>query len=216
MPFAYFSIVPYVLAGLLLCGCGGGPSRVAAPDIDPDVIADAAFEHYDGNDDDLLTEEELAECPSLQKSLLSKGLYGQGLFRIDADNDARLSKLEMTDRLKSMLGSQVGRATVSCTVLFQGAPLPNAEVRFVPEPFMGGAIKPAAGTTDERGAAFLSTDDPEGGMQYGFYRVEISRKSPSGEEMIPERYNKETELGQEVSNEAPEIRDGIIFNLKRS
>jgi hypothetical protein len=48
------------------------------------------------------------------------------------------------------------------------------------------------------------------GMPPGMYRVEITKPGDN----IPAKYNKETELGQEVSLDNIDIQMGIKFPLK--
>ena len=94
-------------------------------------------------------------------------------------------------------------------------PLAGATVKFVPEEFLGNEIQPSEGVTGEDGYAYLSVkvdpNDPEAvqGVHCGLYRVEITKQGVK----IPAKYNTETILGQEVSNDAANIQEGIRFDL---
>ena len=87
-------------------------------------------------------------------------------------------------------------------------------MRFVPERFLGGAMKTAVGTTDVHGIARMTTPgggDVGRGICPGFYRVEITKDS----EKIPARYNIETTLGQEAALDAANMVHGMVkFDLK--
>lgn len=165
---AYGLVVMLLAAG----GCGlGGPGRVAAPSVQPAAAAAAAIKAYDTNGDGRLDESELETCGSLR----------QVAARWDADGDKALSQDEITGRMQEMFGAGVGLLGVSCTITRNGRPVPEVEVRFVPEDFLGGAIKPATGTTDANGVAAVAVpeaDRPEDQrdlqlMQVGMYRVEL-------------------------------------------
>lgn len=198
-----------VCAVLMICGCGGGPSRVPAPSLRPAAAAQEAFRLYDKDGDGFLDPTELDASPALKKAVNAKASATSASFPIDQDQDKKLSLQELTTRLEGMVTSRVGRMTVACAVVRGNQPLPGVDVRFIPEPFMGSAIRPAQGKTDETGVARVAVEGEEG-MTFGFYRVELSRKNAGGRELIPARYNAETELGQEVSVLAPEIRDGVV------
>jgi hypothetical protein len=103
---------------------------------------------------------------------------------------------------------------VSCIVTRHGQPLRGATVKFVPEKFLGGDLKPAEGTTDANGIARLITTAPGlsvRGVCPGFYRVEITKSG----ETIPAHYNTETQLGQEVAQGAARLANGVAtFDLK--
>ena len=98
--------------------------------------------------------------------------------------------------------------------MHNGRPLDGANVRFVPETFLGPNIPTATGVTDQNGVAMLSI--PTGGVggppgvPPGFFRVEITKRGPK----IPAKYNKETIFGQEVAIDTPTIRTGIKFDLE--
>ena len=93
-------------------------------------------------------------------------------------------------------------------------PIAGAEVKFVPESFLGPGLKTGTGTTDKNGDAMISQpsrggDDPAIGMCPGFYRVEITK----GNE-IPAKYNTATILGEEVAGDAVGLSTGLAFELE--
>jgi hypothetical protein len=84
-------------------------------------------------------------------------------------------------------------------------------VTLVPESFLGEAIEPARGTTNGKGIARLKiTDQPDGsGVRLGFYRIQVS-KLENGKEIVPPRYNSQTEIGIEVSSDLFEARNPAL------
>ena len=108
-----------------------------------------------------------------------------------------------------------GRMTVTCRVYRINkkggkgkTPLADAEVKLVPEAFLGPGLSTGTGTLDKSGAAMVSQpsrggDDPAIGMCPGYYRVEITK----GNE-IPAKYNTATILGVEVSGDSLDLGAG--------
>lgn len=103
------------------------------------------------------------------------------------------------------------------TVRLDGKPLAGAIVALTPAPFLGEAILPAGGTTNQSGAGSLEmpADNRPSHvprhlplMQPGLYSVEITH--PSVE--IPDRYNTETTLGLEAGV-AAQNPAGQVWNL---
>ena len=79
---------------------------------------------------------------------------------------------------------------------------------------MGSDAKAAVGTTNEGGAFEPITEGvPIPGVQPGVFRIEVSKKDPSGAETIPAKYNTETTLGVEVGSGAPFLSQGLELNL---
>ena len=197
-------IAPLVGLGCAVIGGGGclsRPERIEQAEVDPPAASQAAIEQYDTDGDGLLGSGELDAFPVAR----------QNRQRYDGDGDGQISAAELEDRLTVIFDPQVALTTGICVVTMAGQPLEGATVRFVPEAFLGDALPAAAGTTDARGEAVLSLsaeDLPEGAPQVsglirpGLYRVEITH--PGRE--IPARYNRETTLGQEVSEET--VRGG--------
>lgn len=190
-----------------LVGCGG-PGRIATPDIDPHESTDAAFELYDVDTDGQLTFEELQSCPSLVDAMPA----------YDSNSDDMLTRPELVEGLQSWINRGIGAMAVPFTVKLDGRPVDGAKVNLVPAEFLDGAIQPASGTADERGAGALkmpAENRPSNipkhlpVMQPGLYRVEITH--PSIE--IPARYNRETTLGLEAGL-AGQNPNGVVWELR--
>ena len=206
-PISVFQFLPATV--LLLCaGCySGTPDRVNPPDVDPGGAAKKAMDQYDTNNDGQLSAEELVACPAILKDLEF----------FDANSDGNVSDDEIKARIQSWHDSRTGIMSFSCTVNLGGNPLVGAVVKFVPESFLGDAVIVASGTTEVGGMAIISIADedaPENlkgipGLTPGIYRVEITHPTTN----IPAKYNTETTLGQEVSQDNPSLQTGVEFNL---
>jgi hypothetical protein len=194
----------FALGLVWLSGCSRGPSRIYPPSIDASAAGVKAMEMYDTNKDGKLSGAELDKCPALKAAMA----------QIDTDGDGTITAAKITARIRAWQESKVGRTQLTCTVLRNGRPLAGADVKFVPEKFLGDSIKPAEGKTDQNGIATISiptTDrsDPPG-VALGFYRVEITKAG----ENVPAQYNTNTTLGHEVSHDARAAMEGIKFSLK--
>jgi hypothetical protein len=180
----------------------GGPVR-HLPEIDAAKAAKAAIAKYDADHDGKLDREELHECPGLLS-----------VFSIlDTNNDHEISADEIISRISFWRALQVARIAIECKATYQGKPLADAEIRFVPEDFLGESAPVAVGKTDAQGRAKMripSDGDAPPGAAPGFYRVEITKPGTD----IPARYNKKTILGVEISLDADILRDGLLrFDL---
>lgn len=193
----------YLGAVVVYCGCGGGPSRVAAPEWDPDGVADRAIEMLDKDGDGKVSEEEVKEAPGLAYPFPV----------LDTDGDKALSREEIETRIQEYADSKVAFTDFKLSVTFNGRPLQNAEVRLVPEPFLGeGVVNTATGITDSTGSV-----RPDAGSELsvplskiGMYRVEVT--SPRVD--IPQHYNTDTTLGVEVSPFTDTISPGgVVLHL---
>jgi hypothetical protein len=194
-----------VLAGLLVVapGCSRTPPRVYAPSISASAAGAQAIEMFDANKDGKLSGEELNKCPGLKAAVDQIDPSGQGV-----------TAEMITARIKSWQESQGGLMTVGCMVLHNGQPLEGAEVKFVPEKFLGENMKTASGTTNKYGSTVImvATPGPSGqrGIPPGFYRVEITKPGLN----IPAKYNSDTIFGQEVPVDPRKLRQGMNFDLK--
>lgn len=176
-----------------------GCAEVKLPSFSSSAAASAAMAEFDTNKDGFLDAAELERCPALKSALK----------RFDANGDGKLSEKEISARLAAYKDAGVGRIAISCQVLLDGMPLPDASVRFVPERFMGDSYKAGTGTTDTNGFADLQVEgDQLPGLPSGLYRVEISKHSAQGQELLPARFNTQTSLGQEVAADAVSGRAG--------
>lgn len=196
--------------GSLFCavvaiGCSQGVKRISPPSINASSAGAEAIETYDTDQDGKISGSELDKCPALKSAL--------GQF--DTDGDQGISADEIATRINAWEDARVGRLSIKCAVTRNGRPLAGADVRFVPEGFLGDDITPARGNTDAKGLAVVGSEDSTGrvsrGVSPGLYRVEITK---SGED-IPAQYNTETILGQEVAVDAPGVREGFKFDLTK-
>ena len=186
---------------LAIVGCSGRPARVAGPNLDASDIAARAIKQYDKNGDGKLTGDELS--PGL-KALLKTA---------DKDRDGALTQSEIADRMAVQVKSMVGLMQVAGMVTLDGHPLPDAAVRFVPDPVLEGIVQPAAGRTDGKGFVSLKIEGQNlPGVTPGFYRVEVSKKDASNRETLPARYNSSSELGEEVGEDT--LRGGLKLDLR--
>ena len=194
-PAARLTLIVFSLALGLLNGCSGSDT-LTVPTYTPERMAQDAMAEYDTNHDGYLDAKELERCPSLKSSLESMGKA----------REKRLSTEDITEHIRMYVDRQVALKEVGCHVLLDGRPLEGATVKYVPEKFMGSAIKPASGVSDSRGIVVLTAEGEKlPGVQPGFYRVQVAKKSASGQETIPARYNQDTILGIEIS---PHMRRG--------
>jgi hypothetical protein len=198
-------VLGFALLGLLLAlqACRHGPDRVYPPAINAKTAARLALEMFDTNKDGKISGAELDKCPGLKAALLQVNTSG-GDFA-----DYEMIKA----RIEAWQATRLGRMSLRCSVLHNGEPMPNVDVLFVPEKFLGPNMKVAKGKTDENGNAMLSIDPEKPndlpGVPPGFYRVEISSPAMT----IPLQYNTETILGQEVALDAKGIQEGIRFEV---
>jgi hypothetical protein len=196
-------VVVCLLGGLAGCQKVGTAPNATLPDAAESTAK--AFELLDRNSDNLLSPDEIANNPGLQL----------GKQRIDTDGDGSISSVELKAYLDGFTeAGTVLMALYGTQVMYDGQPLAGATVALVPEPFLEGVVKPARGITDGNGYCELSAEGFNyDGVQIGFYRVSISMQDGSGQELIPAKYNTETDIGIEVSNAADELEGGIIWEL---
>ncbi len=175
---------------VLASGCSRGPGRIKPPDVDADSAADAAFQQLDANQDGQLNDDELKAAPGLAAV---KTTY-------DQDHNGTLARNEVAQGIRRWTEGSSGAVAVSYVVQLDGRALPTAQVRAVPEPFLGDAVKPATGA--EGYLAVAPQDRPPNApnlplMLPGLYRIEITHPSIA----IPAKYNAKTTLGLEVSSD---------------
>jgi hypothetical protein len=189
---------------VITSGCSRGPSRVCPPPISASAAGAEAITMYDADKDGKIQGAELENSPALKAAI----------NQINTTGDGAITANMITERIKVWQNSNLGRMPLCCTILRNGHPLSGAEVRFVPEKFLGSNVKTAQGKTDQSGTAMISIPiiDPSDlpGVAPGLYRVEITKVG----ENIPAKYNKATVLGQEVALDADRIRGGITFTLQ--
>ncbi len=193
-----------MLGWSLTVGCSHGPARVVPPAINASSAGAEAIEMFDTNKDGKLSGAELDRCPSLKSAIAQIDKSGQGAITAEM----------ITDRIKAWQQTKTGRMSFQGYVQHNRRPLVGAEVKFVPEKFLGGEIKEAKGVTDKFGRTAISIEptDPSmrPGLAPGFYRVEITKAG----ENIPAKYNTATILGQEIAPDAKNIKDGALYDLR--
>ncbi len=210
-------VLPFVYR--FRCGCAGcfGPPRIKGPDLDPKASAAQAMELYDTDKDGLIAGAELDACPAFKRGLEEiPNSGGQKRSDIDSDGDGALSEAEIADRIQYFVDSKLGvMKGLGCRFTYKGRPLAGATITFEPEPFMADYIEPAVGETDVAGACSLNRqNNPLGGITVGFYKIIVSRPNRSGKETMPEKYNTETTLGQEIVTGAMDLSYGLNYELK--
>jgi len=202
---AQFSMTALAAVSLLIqSGCIRSPSRIVPPSIDADAAGQEAIKMYDTNKDGKISGAEFDKVPSLKQLLPGvKSLRDKGVTAAD-----------ITARLKAWQATRVGRiGSVNCHITRNGKPLAGAEVKFVPEKFLGTNMPVCTGTTGLDGYASMSAPvsgpDDVPGVPPGFYRVEVTKPG----ENIPAKFNTQTIFGDEV---APDIMrmTGYDFDLK--
>ena len=177
---------------LVLTGCSGRAARLTPPDIDPESATAEAISLYDASGDGNLNTDELLACLGIR----------QAIDMYDMDANGMISAREIVDRLRNLTQFKTALTSLRVRVRLNGRPLDGAEIKLVPEPYLGDEVKPAYGTTNRSGSASLSVsaeDLPKNqrgyrGIHYGTYKVEITHP----EKKIPAKYNSETSLGYET------------------
>jgi hypothetical protein len=200
-----------VSAPTAFTGCSSRPAAVRPPAINASQAGGQAIETYDKNSDGVISGDELDRAPALKEAL----------SRLDTNGDKGVSADEVAARVNAWKATEIGMTSFRCHVTLNGEALTGATVTFEPEPFLGSEIKAAVGVTNPFGDAAPTIPkeqrpDPKlpGGVHLGLYKVRIS-KMVNGKETIPSRYNADTTLGQEVSDDDPAVqRMNMTFALK--
>ncbi|NQT40633.1 MAG: hypothetical protein HQ581_24280 [Planctomycetes bacterium] len=177
--------------------------KVPPPAIDAQAAAAAAIELYDKDGNGTIGSEELQAAPALAAALADLDEDPDPITNLDEDQDGAVTQEEIVARITAWQDSKIGVTDYQCQVTLDGDPLIGATVTLVPEAFLGSEVQTASGVTGEEGIADISIADlPKGkvGAHCGFYRVRVS-KLQDGKELIPAKYNAETILGEEISEE---------------
>lgn len=188
-----------VISLLELSGCRKGPAAVYVPEVDPETASVQAMEMYDTDKDGALSDAELAACPGI---LRHKQLY-------DTDGGGTITQQEIAEQLSQLLASKVGVTSLRVQVRLNGRPLAGAQVKIVPEKYLGSDVKSAVGITNDRGTATMDIPDSDSlpseqgllGVHYGTYKLEVTHPTIS----IPEKYNNKTTLGYETEKGNPNL-----------
>ncbi|WP_254513952.1 hypothetical protein [Anatilimnocola floriformis] len=184
--------------GVLFVGCSGAPSRVI-PEAPARNAAATAIEQFDADKDGLLSEQELAKAPGLKA----------GLKQGDTDQDGKLSAAEINGRIAAWANTKVARMQLVLMITRHGQPLASADVKIVPESFLGTALQAGAGQTNAQGRVMPSapeSDDKPHGLAPGYYRIEI--QTANGD--IPAAFNTATTLGVEMAPDSNILTAGPL------
>jgi len=214
------SCLGFLLIGAAILAVSGCGRRVRPIEIASDAGSQAVAK-YDVNKNGVLEYKELDKAPGLQAGVATiKKLAKPRHFPSESELlAATITAEEIDARIREWKARGVGRIRVLCRVLRvrgggRSERVANAEVKFVPEDFLGPGLPTGTGTTDKSGTALISQPEQgEGdkalGMSPGFYRVQIAKGTE-----IPAKYNTETILGQEVAADAFGIASTLVFELE--
>jgi hypothetical protein len=199
-----------VVTVLAFPSCRRGAPRIEQPGFDASAAGSGAMEIYDANSDGKVAGEELEKAPSLKAALV----------RLDTNKDGGVSAEEVEARVNAWKAMETAQTSIRCQITLDGQPLPAARIVFEPESFLGDEIKTASAISTVYGEAapvIAPEDRPTknfpGGIHLGLYKVQIS-KLDNGKETLPSRYNSESTLGAEVSNDNPAADKGFVFALE--
>jgi hypothetical protein len=201
-----WSLLVAIGVPVLLAGCSSSSISVYGPKYSSSA-GSQAMQQYDTDGDGVVSGAELDKAPGLKAALA----------RFDTNEDKGVSADEITERIAKWQDSNVALTAFGFQVTLDGQPLPEAEVIFEPEAFLGEDIKLAAGKTGLIGDCTATIPkelrpDPKlspPGVNLGLYKVKIS-KIVGGKETVPRKYNEETILGQEVARDVPEIANNRV------
>lgn len=155
---------------------------------------------FDRNEDGQLDAEEIRNAPVLRRSYV----------QIDADQDGKITAAEIADRVQAWHDSTARMMKATATIYLGSEPLAGATVTLDPVPYLNPNYPTATAVTDDRGTArFTGQDRRYPGIYVGLYAVRVS-KLVDGQETIPARYNTESELFYEVSQEQ---WTNMLFNV---
>lgn len=184
-------MIELLTLGLLaVIGCSG-PRDPAPVSFDPSTASRTAIDGLDTDRDGVISAAEGRLSPALAKAAP----------RIDTDKDGRMTTRELEVRLEAYR-SQPPYLVLMLHVQRQGQPVPAAQVRIVPESFMGAGFPGFAGTADAEGRVSLVSSDGSlrDTLPPGLYVAEITASGTT------------TQLGLEVATDAPGGR-GVILQI---
>ena len=158
---------------------------------DADAAGRAAIREYDTNGDGKIAGTALDKCPGVKAAV----------DKIDPSGHREVTGEVIAARIRAWEKSKLGMMAVHRHVTHNGRPLPDAEVKFVPEDFPSEYARTATGTTDKSGIAGdrqsgIRCDWQDAGRCPGFYRIEITKRGDD----IPAKYNTATVLGVEIAD----------------
>ncbi|MEY4567486.1 MAG: hypothetical protein RLY14_2456 [Planctomycetota bacterium] len=190
-----------VLASVsIVPGCNRGPKRVEPITLSGAQIATEALKQFDKDTNGELSQQELANLPSVLSVLT----------QYDKDSNGSLNAAEIEERITRWQQLRVGLVNCSFTITLDGKALQKADVELLPETICGGTLPRCIGKTDEMGRVTLSTvaDDPNAqntqglpGIPPGLYKVVVVHPKTSN----LAKYNSQTVLGIQVAPDDPEL-----------
>lgn len=183
----------------IAAGCSGRPARVVAPRIDPAAVTEAVFQAADEDRDGGLRAGELKIVPGIAAAT----------ERLDGDGDGAVSREELSRWLTAVRDTRVAITRIEMTITQRRRPLANAQVRLVPEPFMGGEVREAEGSTDAEGVVVVTIPGAKyPGVHCGLYRLTITGTGNEGKP-LGARFAAASTLGVAVGAGLPETAVAI-------
>ncbi len=185
-----------VAALVAATGCSGRPGPVDVVAVDAVAGSQQLIAANDKNGDGVLSQDELAALGAVRERF---DVY-------DADGNGQIAQAELAENLARVFDGRTGLLSASCRVTRNGQPLVGAYVYFIPIALIADSVPIASGVTEHGGVAKLSIQKEDlpknappvsGLIRPGLYSVEIVHPTLK----VPEIYNKQTTLGQEVTPE---------------
>lgn len=196
--------ISFVVCLIAAAGCERRVRTPPKPALDARAAAKQAMAEYDTNQDGKLDKGELKKAPALLA----------GVKQLDKDGDGAVSLEELVARLQHWSSGQGVLTSAYTEVRLDDQAVADATVTLEPEKFLGATYRPCTGKTDALGhVAFSGSVDSYPGIYFGYYRVRIS-KVVDGKEKIPAKYNTESELGLEVTDDVAAPRGFMELHLK--
>gem|GEM_PF-4882759 len=182
-------------------GCNG--SALEAGPLDPPKAAAEAIALYDKNANGTLQSSEI-DASSVLKASMDK---------YDTDKNGTLTESEIQKRVQYYVDRLGNLTMLYAMVTFDGMPLEGANVTLVSEPWLG---RPTVTnqTNDKGEVVFRMNLAEEAGVFAGLYRIEVSKKDSSGTEMVPDKYNTKSTLGQEAAPDRRELESPVRLDLR--
>src|SRR5664279_2132272 len=117
--------IVFVVALGCIVGCQRRTVHFRPSRFDAVAAGQAAVKEYDTDGDGKIAGAELGKCPCVKAAI----------DQIDPSGKGEVTSERRTARIRAWEQSRLGTMGVRCRVTHNGAPLPDAEVTFVPEKF---------------------------------------------------------------------------------
>ena len=187
----YFVAIAFALLGVGLIGCSRHPAAPKLPKISAEASGEEAINRFDADDDGKLSLEEATESPELLANW----------YLVDKNEDQFITAEEIASRISGWQNSP--SFVVDATPIFylDMQPLKDAQVTLELADFLGDNYPSFQAVTNSEGMANLRLDDPRyPGIYPGIYKITVS-KQQDGKEIVPAKYNVNTELSCEFSHD---------------